>query len=283
MKAIVLFEVVFAVAASAADYSARQTTRDGVDVVVLADSARHTEVTILPSIGNMAYRDEGERQGCVAHAYRNPGRVQGQTGHDGNPASVALGQPHRPKFVLRKRQAICVQPGTGQCPPGCQQEADPRPFEHLLRVEGGVMQGGRPGGRSDQPSGILEVSRPDGAVPLRSYHRDDLPAQGGRASGGDGAAQSCGRADARGDRFPLVLQGERCAARPMEDPPGGARPTGSLQGSDSHRRANLRAIQVSRPASAQGRPVRRRVHQYDPGCQTAWASSGFRGRRRRFP
>src|ERR1039457_7216736 len=55
MKAIVLLEVVLAVAAGAADYSARQTTRDGVDVVVLADSARHTEVTTLPGIGNMAY------------------------------------------------------------------------------------------------------------------------------------------------------------------------------------------------------------------------------------
>ena len=55
MRAIVLLEVVLAVAASAADYSARQTTRDGVDVVVLTDSARRTEVIILPSIGNMAY------------------------------------------------------------------------------------------------------------------------------------------------------------------------------------------------------------------------------------
>ena len=55
MKAIVLFAVVFSLAASAADYSARQTTRDGVDVIVLADSARHTEVTIVPSLGDMAY------------------------------------------------------------------------------------------------------------------------------------------------------------------------------------------------------------------------------------
>jgi aldose 1-epimerase len=55
MKTILLLEVALALAANAADYSARQTTRDGVDVVALADSARHTEVTILPSIGNMAY------------------------------------------------------------------------------------------------------------------------------------------------------------------------------------------------------------------------------------
>ena len=56
MRAIVLLEVVCAVAASAADYSARQTTRDGVDIVVLADAPRHTEVTILPGIGNMVYQ-----------------------------------------------------------------------------------------------------------------------------------------------------------------------------------------------------------------------------------
>ena len=55
MKAIALLEVLLALAANAADYSARRTTREGVDVVVLADSARRTEVTILPSIGNMVY------------------------------------------------------------------------------------------------------------------------------------------------------------------------------------------------------------------------------------
>ena len=55
MKLAAPLAVVLALAANAADYSARQTTRDGVDVVVLADVARHTEVTVLPSIGNMAY------------------------------------------------------------------------------------------------------------------------------------------------------------------------------------------------------------------------------------
>ena len=54
MKTIVLLEVILALTASAANYSARQTTRDGVDVVVLTDSARPTEVSVLPSIGNMA-------------------------------------------------------------------------------------------------------------------------------------------------------------------------------------------------------------------------------------
>jgi aldose 1-epimerase len=55
MKATALLAVLFALAANAANYSARQATVESVDVVILADAARKTEVTILPSIGNMAY------------------------------------------------------------------------------------------------------------------------------------------------------------------------------------------------------------------------------------
>src|SRR5438046_8550948 len=40
----------------AANYSARTAVIDGVDVVLLADAAHKTEVTVLPSIGNIAYR-----------------------------------------------------------------------------------------------------------------------------------------------------------------------------------------------------------------------------------
>jgi aldose 1-epimerase len=39
----------------AANYSARRTSVEGVEVVVLVDAARKTEVTIVPSIGNMGY------------------------------------------------------------------------------------------------------------------------------------------------------------------------------------------------------------------------------------
>jgi aldose 1-epimerase len=55
MKATALLAILFALAANAANYSARQAVVDSVDVVILADAARKTEVTILPSIGNMAY------------------------------------------------------------------------------------------------------------------------------------------------------------------------------------------------------------------------------------
>ncbi len=40
----------------AANYSAKTARVDGVDVVLLSDAAHKTEVTVAPSVGNMAYR-----------------------------------------------------------------------------------------------------------------------------------------------------------------------------------------------------------------------------------
>ena len=42
-------------AAAAANYTAQRATVDSVDVVILADAARETEVSILPSPGNLVY------------------------------------------------------------------------------------------------------------------------------------------------------------------------------------------------------------------------------------
>ncbi|HSW49075.1 MAG TPA: aldose 1-epimerase [Bryobacteraceae bacterium] len=50
-----LLALVIPLAAVAANYSARQTTVDSVDVVLLADAASATEVAIAPSAGNIVY------------------------------------------------------------------------------------------------------------------------------------------------------------------------------------------------------------------------------------
>ncbi len=55
MKRLILFALIFALTASAANYTAKLTKLDSIEVVVLADAARKTEVTIVPSIGNMGY------------------------------------------------------------------------------------------------------------------------------------------------------------------------------------------------------------------------------------
>ena len=39
----------------AANYSAQKSVVDGIEVVRLADGARHAEVAIAPSLGNLAY------------------------------------------------------------------------------------------------------------------------------------------------------------------------------------------------------------------------------------
>ena len=41
--------------AQAANYSAQKLNSDGFEVVKLTDAAHHTEVTIVPSVGNNAY------------------------------------------------------------------------------------------------------------------------------------------------------------------------------------------------------------------------------------
>jgi len=55
MKKLILFTVAFSLAASAANYTAKRTTRDGINVVVLADAAHKAEFTVVPSMGNMGY------------------------------------------------------------------------------------------------------------------------------------------------------------------------------------------------------------------------------------
>ena len=55
MKKPVLPALVLALTADAANYTAKRTTLDSVEVVVLADAARKAEVTIVPALGNMSY------------------------------------------------------------------------------------------------------------------------------------------------------------------------------------------------------------------------------------
>ena len=58
MKALAasLFPLLFPLMSTAANYSAHTAVVEGIEVLQLADAARHTEVSIAPSIGNMAYQ-----------------------------------------------------------------------------------------------------------------------------------------------------------------------------------------------------------------------------------
>jgi aldose 1-epimerase len=56
----------------AANYSARKTSVDGIEVVQLADAARHMEVSIAPSIGNMAYEIKVSRKNILFFPFHSP-------------------------------------------------------------------------------------------------------------------------------------------------------------------------------------------------------------------
>lgn len=51
----ILAALLFPIMSIAANYSAEKAVVDGIEVVRLADAARHAEVSIVPSLGNLAY------------------------------------------------------------------------------------------------------------------------------------------------------------------------------------------------------------------------------------
>jgi aldose 1-epimerase len=55
MKKPMLLAPILALAANAANYTAKRTPLDSVEVIVLADATRKTEVTIVPTLGNIGY------------------------------------------------------------------------------------------------------------------------------------------------------------------------------------------------------------------------------------
>jgi aldose 1-epimerase len=60
----------------AATYSAQKTTVDGIEVVRLTDSTRHTEVSIAPSIGNMAYEMKVGGKSVLWFPFHSPAELK---------------------------------------------------------------------------------------------------------------------------------------------------------------------------------------------------------------
>jgi aldose 1-epimerase len=62
--------------AQAANYSVQKTTIDGIEVVRLADAARHSEVSIAPAIGNMAYEMKVGGKNVFWFPYHSPAELK---------------------------------------------------------------------------------------------------------------------------------------------------------------------------------------------------------------
>ncbi len=71
--------------AAAASYEARKTTVDGIEVLQLTDAARHVEVSIVPSIGNLAYEMKVNGKNVFWTPYSSPGQLKAKPALSGNP------------------------------------------------------------------------------------------------------------------------------------------------------------------------------------------------------
>ena len=63
---------------TAANYSARRTEVDGIEVVTLADAEHHLEVSIAPPIGNMAYEIKAHGKNILWFPFHSPADLKAQ-------------------------------------------------------------------------------------------------------------------------------------------------------------------------------------------------------------
>ncbi|MFN7994653.1 MAG: aldose 1-epimerase [Bryobacteraceae bacterium] len=82
---IIAATLLFPVMSIAANYSAQKTQVDGIEVVRLADAAHHTEVSIAPSIGNMAYEMKVNGKNAFWLPYATLGELKAKPALSGNP------------------------------------------------------------------------------------------------------------------------------------------------------------------------------------------------------
>src|SRR3982751_6942919 len=75
----------FIMPSEAANYSAQQTTVDGVAVVRLTDAAHKTQVSIVPSIGNNAYEMKVNGKDVFWSPLKSVGEFPAKHVHLGNP------------------------------------------------------------------------------------------------------------------------------------------------------------------------------------------------------
>lgn len=85
MIRLVLTIALSAAMSYAANYSAERTTIDGIEVIVLKDAARGTEVRIAPSIGNNAYEMTVRGKPVLWTPYKSPKELLEKPIQVGNP------------------------------------------------------------------------------------------------------------------------------------------------------------------------------------------------------
>lgn len=86
MRAAILFALPFlATMTQAADYTLRKDSADSIGIYVLRDEARHTEVRVVPSLGNNSYEMTVRGKRVFWSPYQTLGELAARPAHAGNP------------------------------------------------------------------------------------------------------------------------------------------------------------------------------------------------------
>ena len=203
--AVMLASVAAAVPAEAQQYAAR---RNG-DIVQLEDQKNQIVVSIITSVGMIAYEMKVKGQDVL----RGPcvdRRIQGEAGGPpGHSAARSVGKPPRRAGVLRQRQALPVRHGARQRE---RRHSHSRLHDAHRSVAGRRGESRRQGGVGDGPSRCVQAARVDEAVAVRAHDGRDLSPAGRHARSADEGDEPRDRTDAGVARMAPVLSVDRLAA-----------------------------------------------------------------------
>ena len=251
---ILLLGVVMTAPAAAQPYEARQSG----DIVQLEDTASRTVVSIITSVGNMAYEMRVNGHNILRFPFASIDAYRARPARVGIPLLAPWGNrlDEQAFYANGKRYAfdMAARQHHGRDP-------DSRLHEPDRPVAGRRIEARRHGGVAHEPARRLQAAGVDEAVAVRPHDRDDLPPAGGRARGAHEGGQSLGRADAGGPRLPSMAAADRLAARGVDRHGAGAHEVAavapeSADGRDGADRHVLPGLQ----GRAQGLQHRRCVH-----------------------
>ncbi len=220
----------------AANYTARKATVDGIEVVQLADAASRTEVSIAPSIGNMAYEIKVGGKNILWFPYKSPAELKAKPQFCGIPFLAPWANRLDGDAYWANGMKYLLNPGLGNF----RRDGHQKPIHGLLNyspdweVVSLVADD-----RSASVTSRLEFAKhPEmmAQFPYRPYHQHDAHPGGRRGSSGYRDRQSIRRTATGRHRVPPLFSPRRCPARPMEGAPRGAGPHDPQRPVDSHRR-----------------------------------------------
>jgi aldose 1-epimerase len=121
--------LLFPLMSTAANYSAHTASVDGIEVVRLADAAHHTEVSIAPSIGNIAYEFKVNGENVFWGPYSSLAELKAKPAMGGNPFLAPWANRLDQDAFFANGKKYLLNPGLGNF----ERDGNGKPIHGLLR------------------------------------------------------------------------------------------------------------------------------------------------------